>query len=150
MLLSELLNKSKKNGLGPVVLFPEGITTNGNVLIGCLPAFDSLIDKAFVHVFAFSFVCGLPFRNYSNSPAAPYRRYEYSEFSPSFPAGNFLLHLWYLCGQVTNKLTVKHIIDADLPAPEIPTGADTPTAASWAEQLYSMLASANSVCPIFS
>eukprot|EP01122_Echinamoeba_exundans_P006331 TRINITY_DN1754_c0_g1_i2.p1 TRINITY_DN1754_c0_g1~~TRINITY_DN1754_c0_g1_i2.p1 ORF type:complete len:344 (-),score=75.18 TRINITY_DN1754_c0_g1_i2:971-1972(-) len=121
--LSELLKKSESGNLGPVVVFPEGITTNGRVLIGCQPIIDSAIDKSRVHVLSFS--------------------YDFNEFSPSFPAGNFLTHVWFLCGQISNKLTVKHIIDADLPAPE--AGADSAAVQTWAEQLYSMLASATSI-----
>jgi hypothetical protein len=37
-------------------LFPEGITTNGKLLLGCLPVIDNAIAKWRVHVIAFKYV----------------------------------------------------------------------------------------------
>lgn len=40
---------------GPVVVFPEGTTTNGNVLLGCIPVIpeDTKVPKSNFHVLSF-------------------------------------------------------------------------------------------------
>jgi len=67
--------------------------------------------------------------------------FDFYEFSPTYTVGNFFWHLFRLCGQFSNKLEVKHVIDADQPEPP---SSEAETNA-WADSLFSLLASALNV-----
>lgn len=147
--MSELLKKAEANSWGPVVLMPEGTATNGQVILGCQPVIDAPIEKSKVHALSFLYVVP-PQHPLSSGPCVftyaffvCFLSYDYNEFAPQFPCGSVYAHLWFLCGQLTNKLKVKHIIDADLP--EAPADADASAVSGWADSLFSMLASATSV-----
>jgi len=105
---------------GPVVLFPEGTTTNGNVLLGCIPVLtpDSLISADRLHILAF--------------------KYPHTDFSPIYTVGNFFTHVLNLCCQISNSIQVTYVIEKD-----IATGLQTTEGgdgAPWTEKVYNILA----------
>ncbi|KAI8063401.1 uncharacterized protein B0P05DRAFT_555745 [Gilbertella persicaria] len=88
--LEELANKAKQHKWGPVVVFPEGTTTNGRALLKFAPVFtDCHIDASRYHIMAF--------------------KYEYGTMSPTFTVGSLLMHLFRLCSQFHNTLIVKQL-----------------------------------------
>eukprot|EP01126_Amoeba_proteus_P054998 TRINITY_DN6797_c0_g1_i7.p1 TRINITY_DN6797_c0_g1~~TRINITY_DN6797_c0_g1_i7.p1 ORF type:complete len:331 (-),score=46.29 TRINITY_DN6797_c0_g1_i7:167-1159(-) len=110
--LDEILSTSD----GPVVVFPEGTTVNGKVLLGCIPVISGTtnISKLNIHVVAF--------------------KYRNNLFSPVYTIGSFWLHLIKLCSQVNNQLSVTYVIEKD-----IQVIADDQSV-EWPEKLYSTLA----------
>jgi len=121
--LESVILNSETQQRGPVVLFPESTTTNGKVLLGCVPVLPSLYTlqsnlKGKIHLVSF--------------------KYEYTEFSAVYTAGSFVTHLFWLSSvQLYNVLQVRYVIDADIPPPE------SDDASQWPEKLYDLLASAH-------
>jgi len=107
----------------PVVLFPEATTTNGNVLLGCVPVLTetSKIPKNNMHILAF--------------------KYPYTDFSPVYTVGSFLYHIIKLCMQISNTLQVTYVIDNDiaiaLSSMQVLQGGGE---IEWPEKLYNILA----------
>jgi len=117
--LGSVLEDVQTKKLGPLVLFPEATTTNGKVLLGCVPVItkqESLKVVGKIHVLGF--------------------KYEYIDFSPVYPAGSFFVHLFWLSSQFYNTLQVRYLIDADILIPETKEGNTL-----WEENLFDMLAS---------
>jgi len=96
MKLSEVIKYATSIG-APVVIFPEGGTTNGRALIQCLPVLGesaSSIPISKINVLGF--------------------KYEYENFSPSFTVGNSFIHLFKLCKEFQNNLEVRYLSPKDL------------------------------------
>jgi len=79
--LQNVILETIKQQKGPIVLFPEATTTNGKVLLGCVPLLPMQFDlqkNLHIHVVGF--------------------KYEYFDFSPVYTAGSFfssfILALW--------------------------------------------------------
>ncbi|KAJ1548243.1 hypothetical protein HK096_007409 [Nowakowskiella sp. JEL0078] len=88
--LEELASKLKTSGGGPIVVFPEGTTSNGRGLLKFLPVLNSLdLSKFRIQLI------GL--------------KYEFEEFSPSFTVGSKLFHMFGLLSQFGNFLEVKQL-----------------------------------------
>jgi len=111
-----IITEAKNYSKGPVVVFPEGITTNGNILIGCIPVIPSglPIPSTNFHILSF--------------------KYPSDTFSPVYTVGNPLVHLIRLCSQIGHSISISYIIDQD-----IPSETENP---EWAEQVYNLLAAA--------
>lgn len=94
--LEAVRNYVKKNNLGPLVFFPEGTTTNGEVLLGCSSLIKPLskcqIDLKDVHILSFI----------------------YPNKSPIYTVGSFFLHIFKLCFYVSNQLRVQYIFEEDI------------------------------------
>ncbi|KAH3767215.1 1-acylglycerol-3-phosphate O-acyltransferase [Pelomyxa schiedti] len=84
----------------PVVVFPEGTTTNGKSIISCRPVLPPGFDQD-VSVMAL--------------------KYKTKYCSPTFPSGSFLVHFFLLLMQVSNKLEVREGV-AHLRSTSHPTG----------------------------
>jgi 1-acyl-sn-glycerol-3-phosphate acyltransferase len=121
--LSAVMQDARKAWRGPVVVFPEGTTTNSQILLGCAPVISSKFDlkDRKTHIISF--------------------KYNYNDFSPNYTVGSFLVHLFKLCCQFSNSMEVRYIIDEDIPA--APKSALSME--DWGDQVYSLLASAMQV-----
>ncbi|KAI9490637.1 hypothetical protein BDB00DRAFT_875101 [Zychaea mexicana] len=94
----DLAQQAKANGWGPVVVFPEGTTSNGRALLKFAPVFKTFQpserDGRF-HVLSF--------------------RYEYRNLPPTYTVGNQFWHFCKLCSQFYNTLSVKRLASDDVP-----------------------------------
>ena len=77
----------------------------------------------------------------SNASTNTCDRYPFSDFSPNYTVGSFIVHLFKLCCQFSNSMEVRYIIDEDIPA--APKSALSME--DWGDQVYSLLASAMQV-----
>jgi hypothetical protein len=94
---------AKKNSLGPVVVFPEGTTTNGRGLIKFLPVLDKGGFQLKKDVSGNSGKGGLPkFHIFG-------LRYDYDEYSPTYTIGGKMSHLIGLGAQFANFLEVRKL-----------------------------------------
>ncbi|KAK9722201.1 Lysophosphatidic acid:oleoyl-CoA acyltransferase 1 [Basidiobolus ranarum] len=92
--LSELCDIAKEQGRGPLVVFPEGTTSNGRALLKFTSIFDGLdIQKIRIHIVALKYV--------------------YEDYAPVYTVGSRLFHFFRLCSQYNNSLTVKRLNPAD-------------------------------------
>lgn len=100
----------------PIVVFPEGTTTNGRVLIGNQPIFGNRIglDQNSIHVLGLN--------------------YEWTSVSPSYTVERFVLHVFKLCSQISNNAKATLILSADIPKEPI----DFPN--TWSDDLLNILA----------
>ncbi|KAI9263099.1 hypothetical protein BY458DRAFT_514835 [Sporodiniella umbellata] len=96
--LKELSLKAK----GPIVIFPEGATSNGRALLKFLPLFTEDISIELFHVMSF--------------------KYEYGYMSPTFTVGNPWIHLFKLCSQFHNTVNVRVLAKDEISLSQIPTG----------------------------
>jgi len=86
--LKELRNNAINYG-SPIVLFPEGATTNGKLVLSFVPVLEGFpLDPQSTHIIGF--------------------KYYFDDFSPSFPIGSFIVHLFRLCCQLHNHLEVRY------------------------------------------
>ncbi|KAI8807544.1 hypothetical protein BJ742DRAFT_811991 [Cladochytrium replicatum] len=107
--LSQLATNAKLKGIGPIVVFPEGTTSNGRGLLKFLPVFKGVdLDKQRIHTFGI--------------------KYEYESFCPSYTVGSPLVHVFWLCAQVANFMEVRYLppeeLRASLVANTLPAGQD--------------------------
>jgi len=105
-----LIKQCEKEKRGPIVIFPEATTTNGKVLLGCVPVLVQPIDK--LHIIGFKF--------------------DYHNFSPVYPAGSFLVHSFRLCSEFYNTMQVRYVLESDIGSVDIDN--------SWKEQVLDLLA----------
>ena len=96
MALLELAEWAKKNNAGPIVIFPEGTTSNGRGLL----KFTSIFPEDLAKLPFSLHVLGL--------------RYSYTNFAPCFTASAPLSHIFQLCSQFQNHLDVKQLSSLDL------------------------------------
>lgn len=91
--LTSIMKYAKENHLGPVVLFPEGTSTNGRAVLRFQPVFpsdfESFLKNENLHIHLVGF------------------RFEFKYFSPGFHFGNFYIHFFQLLNQMKNSLCVK-------------------------------------------
>ncbi|RHZ56364.1 hypothetical protein Glove_402g61 [Diversispora epigaea] len=97
--LHELMIEAKNNRWGPIVILPEGTTSNGRALLKFIPVFKDL---------------SFPIKNFSINVLT--FRYEYENFSPTFTVGSKLWHLMRLCSQYSNTLHVRIVAPQDSPS----------------------------------
>jgi hypothetical protein len=88
--LSELMKESKKNNIGPILLFPEGATTNGKSILKFQPIFDENFETTLKQENLNIHVVGI--------------KYQFTHFSPCFHLDDFYSHLYQLLGQVYNQV----------------------------------------------
>ncbi|KAJ1667861.1 Vacuolar protein sorting protein vps66 [Coemansia sp. RSA 1813] len=102
--LKTITEEARAKRCGPVVVFPENATTNGRALLQLLPVFGeygNLDEKSNIHIVAF--------------------KYPFQSFSPAYSVGNQAAHLFGLCCQFYNSITVR-VLDPN----EAPRVADSP------------------------
>ncbi|CEG77318.1 hypothetical protein RMATCC62417_12094 [Rhizopus microsporus] len=93
--LKELVSNAKQHGWGPIVIFPEGTTTNGRALLKFHPLLDQVsLDEITFHLVSF--------------------KYEYTNMPPTFTVGNLWLHFYKLCAQFHNTLNVRILAKREL------------------------------------
>ncbi|KAJ1951077.1 Vacuolar protein sorting protein vps66 [Linderina macrospora] len=96
--LKEITEMARVQRLGPVVVFAENATTNGRALLQLLPVFgeaENLDEKARIHVMAF--------------------RYPFESFSPAYSVGNQFAHVFQVCCQMYNSVTVRVLAEGEAP-----------------------------------
>ncbi|KAJ3298082.1 hypothetical protein HK104_011195 [Borealophlyctis nickersoniae] len=114
MSLSKCAEEAKQKGWGPLVVFPEGTTSNGRGLLKFLPVFngfDAAKSDCRVHV------VGLKYVEASKDPwhkelvryANIGHRYPYEEYSPSLTVGSKLSHVFWMLAQFANYLEVRYL-----------------------------------------
>ncbi|OZJ05191.1 hypothetical protein BZG36_02425 [Bifiguratus adelaidae] len=113
--MSELVQHVQNNDLGPIVVFPEGTTSNGKALLKFLPLFQEY---------------HLPLRHLTLRILS--LRYDYHHFSPTFSAGTKWTHIFRLCSQFQNALSVRYLASSESPSspsftPNAPTTASSTT-----------------------
>jgi len=123
--LGEVVSAARKNGSGPVVVFPEGVTSNGLIILDGLPILANAdVEPSRVHVLGF--------------------KYEYEDFSPTYPVGSFFAHLFRLLSQIHNSLQVRYMAAVDMPPLPLDGSSRRPVdsdKAEWADAVYRNLAS---------
>jgi len=99
------------------VIFPEATTTNGKVLLGSIPAItpqNTPVAKE-IHMLSFKYyLIWLSIGIHIDSRDSA--RYEHTDFSPVYTCGSFVWHFLRLISQISNDLSVRYVIDADIPA----------------------------------
>ncbi|KAJ1964321.1 Vacuolar protein sorting protein vps66 [Dipsacomyces acuminosporus] len=96
--LKSITEEARVKHLGPVVVFPENATTNGRALLQLLPIFEeveNLDEKSAIHVMAF--------------------KYPFQSFSPAYSVGSQLAHLFGVCCQVYNSISVRALEQDEAP-----------------------------------
>jgi len=96
--LEDIISESRNYHNGPIVIFPEGTTTNGKTVQKFLPVFSGVDVKGLV----------------SNIRVIGFK-YEFEDHSPSFTVGSFFAHLFRLCCQFNNSMKVKYLQSEDIP-----------------------------------
>lgn len=91
--------------MGPVVLFPEGVTTNGRAILRFQPVFDEKLNRVLKENNLKMHIIG--FRYYSHLMIN--LRFSYSNFSPCFHVGSFFSHFIKLLSQIYSNLHVHYI-----------------------------------------
>ncbi|PVU92709.1 hypothetical protein BB561_003665 [Smittium simulii] len=96
--LKSICEEARNYNLGPVVIFPENTTTNGQALLQLLPIFSNFenIDEK-SNIFITSI------------------KYPSKEFSPTFPMGNPFSHFFWLNSRFYNQIIVTNVDAADCP-----------------------------------
>ncbi|KAF9113230.1 hypothetical protein BGX27_001977 [Mortierella sp. AM989] len=101
--LLEFVKAMHKNGNGPVVIFPEGTTTNNRAILKFIPIFKD---------------CSVPETSINISIVA--LKYDYRKFAPTFTVGldnSYRLgHLFRTCAQFYNTLSVKSLSPEESPS----------------------------------
>ncbi|KAG1047897.1 hypothetical protein G6F46_011470 [Rhizopus delemar] len=92
--IKELSLKAKEQGWGPIVIFPEGTTTNGRALLKFVPLSFDDVDLNRFHLLSF--------------------KYEYGSMPPTFTIGNQWIHFFKLCSQFHNSLNVRMLAKGEL------------------------------------
>lgn len=123
---TELLAKAENGKRGPVVVFPEGTSSNGRGLLANSGALEGVQVRAErTHVLGF--------------------KYEWATFSPAYTVGSFFSCLYGTCSQVSNSLTVRYLVPVDVPShPTLDSSRVGPTVpeGAWDEQVFQQLANA--------
>ncbi|XP_049851643.1 uncharacterized protein LOC126326539 [Schistocerca gregaria] len=115
--LSELVRRAKKNNDGPVLVFPEGTTTNGRITISALP----VVDIA---------------PSYYGTGHGIAIRYPNNGFSPSFCAGNVFKHTFFLSGQLRNTMELVYV-----PQDKV-SNECAMSGASWLNEMWQLISDA--------
>ncbi|KAG0006386.1 hypothetical protein BGZ79_000033 [Entomortierella chlamydospora] len=101
--LLDFVKAMHKKGAGPVVIFPEGTTTNNRAILKFIPIFKD---------------CSVPETSINISIIA--LKYDYRKFAPTFTVGlnnSYRLgHLFRTCAQFYNVLSVKSLNPDESPS----------------------------------
>ncbi|KAG0185301.1 hypothetical protein DFQ28_009568 [Apophysomyces sp. BC1034] len=111
--VKELAQVAKSRYCRPVVVLPEGTTSNGRALLQFAPIFKEYkpTDRnGRFHVLAF--------------------KYEYDNLPPTYTVGNQFVHFIRLCSQFHNTLVVKYLAVGEAPCSNSTTLAQTPELSS--------------------
>jgi len=95
MNIKELIQYGKERN-SPIVLFPEGTTSNGKSVLQCFNVMDGLNREQALKVNVLGF------------------KYEFEDFSPSYTVGSSLKHLFILCCQFHNSLEVRYLATTEM------------------------------------
>ncbi|KAF9937203.1 hypothetical protein BGZ67_001545 [Mortierella alpina] len=99
----EFVKSMQKKGAGPVVVFPEGTTTNNRAILKFVPIFKD---------------CSVPETSIDITIMA--LKYDYHKFAPTFTVGldnSYRLgHLFRTCAQFYNTLSIKSLAPEESPS----------------------------------
>ncbi|KAG0234971.1 hypothetical protein BGX31_004396 [Mortierella sp. GBA43] len=101
--LLDFVKAMHKKGTGPVVIFPEGTTTNNRAILKFVPIFkDCAVPETSINIRIIAL------------------KYDYQKFAPTFTVGlgaSYRLgHLFRTCAQFYNKLSVKSLAQDESPS----------------------------------
>jgi len=123
---TELLKKAEAGSRGPVVVFPEGTSSNGRGLLANSRALKGVEVRAErTHVVGF--------------------KYEWVTHSPAYTVGSAFASVYGVCSQVSNALTVRFLVPSEVPShPSLDANRVGPAAGEgeWDEQVFQTLANA--------
>ncbi|RKP09633.1 hypothetical protein THASP1DRAFT_28576 [Thamnocephalis sphaerospora] len=103
MPLKTLVHRAQQQRLGPIVVLPEATTSNGRALLRFSPVFrnfDPEAAHAHIHIIGF--------------------KYPYEHYCPTYALGNPYSHLFRLCCQYNNAMTVRYLSPSECPTTATP------------------------------
>jgi len=106
--LKDIIKKSKEKKTGPIVVFPEGTTTNGKGLLKFLPVFKDFSpkDELVLHVYSI--------------------KYQFYGHNVSYTVGSKFSHLYKLCTKIHHAMSVKYLSAEESQFNDIAAQADLP------------------------
>jgi len=106
--LKDIIKESKEKKTGPIVVFPEGTTTNGKGLLKFLPVFKDFTpkDELVLHVYSI--------------------KYQFYGHNVSYTVGSKFAHLYNLCTKIHHAMTVKYLSAEESQFNDIAAQADLP------------------------
>mmetsp|Transcript_7650 Transcript_7650/g.18501 ORF Transcript_7650/g.18501 Transcript_7650/m.18501 type:complete len:378 (-) Transcript_7650:199-1332(-) len=130
--IATLVESSAKNNFGPIVLFAEGVSSNGRGILPFLPPVGPSEGSSSSGLEGSPWVGG-------DSAAPPcfalIIRYPCKNFSPSYSVGSFVWHLFNLCSQVYNTMEVVFVDERISELKASDQGLAPSTRGAWAEKL---------------
>eukprot|EP01102_Stenamoeba_stenopodia_P021607 TRINITY_DN875_c0_g1_i2.p1 TRINITY_DN875_c0_g1~~TRINITY_DN875_c0_g1_i2.p1 ORF type:complete len:335 (+),score=54.16 TRINITY_DN875_c0_g1_i2:886-1890(+) len=94
--LNDALKTAANSHSSPLIISPEGVTTNGQGMLELLPVFNEIaLPKERIHLVVF--------------------KYDFEHFSPCFPVGKFASHFFGLISQVSNTIQVRWLPEEESP-----------------------------------
>jgi len=106
--LKDVINESKKNKMGPIIVFPEGTTTNGKGLLKFLPVFKDFTPKDDITLHVYTI------------------KYQFYGHNISYTVGSKFIHLYKLCTKVNHNMTVKYLSSEESQFNDVAAQADLP------------------------
>lgn len=108
--IKELSKSCQEKKNGPIVVFPEGTTTNGKGILKFVPVFSDITtdDNLPIHIYSI--------------------KYAFSGHNLSFTVGSKIPHLFRTCCQLYNTMTIKYLDSQESKFTEIAAQADLPNA----------------------
>ncbi|KAJ3439986.1 oleoyl-coa acyltransferase [Anaeramoeba flamelloides] len=123
---SDLIGKTQKQFLGPIVVFPEGTTSNGKSLLQFTPVFENWTKYAEKDSESSSQIIPICFKCNRNF-------FTNKRFVPIFTLGNSFRFLYNLCSQPINKIKIIRMHPQSIPFE--PLKEDSLEKNQWAEEL---------------
>jgi len=106
--LKDIIKESKEKKIGPIVIFPEGTTTNGRGLLKFLPVFKDFTPKDDINVHVYSI------------------KYQFHGRNISYTVGSKFSHMYNLCSKIYHVMNVKYLSAEESQFNDIAAQAELP------------------------
>jgi len=106
--LKDVIKNSKEKKMGPIIIFPEGTTTNGKGLLKFLPVFKDFTPKDDITLHVYSI------------------KYQFYGHNVSYTVGSKFIHLYKLCTKFHHFMTVKYLSSEESQFNDIAAQAELP------------------------
>lgn len=106
--LKDIIKESKEKKIGPIVVFPEGTTTNGRGLLKFLPVFKDFSPKDNINLHVYSI------------------KYQFYGRNVSYTVGSKFVHMYKLCSRIYHIMNVKYLSAEESQFNDIASQADLP------------------------
>ncbi|KAL6595934.1 hypothetical protein U3516DRAFT_646460 [Neocallimastix sp. 'constans'] len=106
--LKDIIKESKEQKKGPIVVFPEGTTTNGKGLLKFLPVFKEFTPKDDITLHVYSI------------------KYQFYGHNVSYTVGSKFVHFYQLCSKIHHAMTVKYLTSEESQFNDIAAQAELP------------------------